>query len=147
MTQSTLWSTAGCLEWSEDGYIRLTFQRLCELSFAQRLTITDDDLCSDLVAQDVPAVTAGYCDWSDISTPVHVSIGWAWFATGPDTPQLLAPGGVSSNVMITGSDGNDLGPTKTNELLKSWLSSQLWQEGPRRRRFDVREEHEAFSVH
>jgi len=129
---STTWLKAESLEWSEDGYIRLTFQRFCQLSFARRLTIADDDLRSDLVAQDVPAFAAGYCDWLDISTPVRISIGWAWFATDPESPQLLAPGGVSSNVMITSPDGSDLGPSKTNELLKSWLSSQCWQEGPRR---------------
>jgi len=146
MTQSSPWLVeAECLEWSEDGYIRLTFQRFCQLSFARRMTIADDDLRSDLLAQDVPAFAAGYCDWLDISTPVHISIGWAWFATDPDSPQLLAPGGVSSNVMITSPDGSDLGPGKTNELLKAWLSSQCWQEGPRRRADSVR--HEPLSVH
>jgi len=142
---STSWVTAESLVWSEDGYIRLTFQRFCQLSFARRLSIADDDLRSDLVAQDVPAFAAGYCDWLDISTPVRISIGWAWFATDPESPQLLAPGGVSSNVMITSPDGSDLGPSKTNELLKSWLSSQCWQEGPRRQPGIVHRE--PMSVH
>lgn len=132
MTQSMQWPAAECIRWSEDGYIRLTFQRFCCLSFAQRMTITDDDLRSDLLAQDVPAHSAGYCDWIDVSTAVHVSVGWAWFATGQGAPLLLAPGGLSSNVMITSADGNDLGPAKTDELLRAWLSSQRWQDDRKR---------------
>ncbi len=127
MAQSTKWLVEQCLEYSEDGYIRLTFQQLCTLQFSQRQTINDDDLREELVEQDVPAMGAGYCDWLDASTAVQISVGWAWFVTAQDAPQLLAPGGLSSNVMITSADGNDLGPSKTDELLRAWLSGQAWQ--------------------
>ena len=146
MSRSIRWPAAECISWSEDGYIRLTFQRFCRLSFSQRLTITDDDLRTDLLAQDVPAYSAGYCDWIDVSTSVHVSVGWAWFATDQGAPQLLAPGGMSSNVMITSLDGQDLGPAKTDELLKAWLSSQKWQ-NERQRRPDEVIDHEGLSLH
>ncbi|MEO5622239.1 MAG: DUF4902 domain-containing protein [Dokdonella sp.] len=116
-----------CLEYSEDGYIRLTFQQFCALQFSHRLTMNDDDLRDELLEQDVPAFGAGYCEWRDISTPVQISVGWAWFVTADDTPQLLAPGGLSSNVMITSAGGNDLGTGKTDELLRAWLSSLRWQ--------------------
>jgi hypothetical protein len=127
MAQSTKWLVEQCLEYSEDGYIRLTFQQLCMLQFSQRQTINDDDLREELIEQDVPAVGAGYCDWLDASTAVQISVGWAWFVTAHDAPPLLAPGGLSSNVMITSVDGNDLGPVKTDELLRAWLSGQVWQ--------------------
>ena len=146
MSRSIRWPAAECISWSEDGYIRLTFQRFCRLSFSQRMTITDDDLRTDLLAQDVPAYCAGYCDWLDVSTSVQVSVGWAWFATDQGAPQLLAPGGMSSNVMITSLDGQDLGPGKTDELLKAWLSSQKWQNA-RQRRPDEVGEHEGLSLH
>jgi hypothetical protein len=146
MTRSIQWPTAERINWSEDGYIRLTFQRFCRLSFTQRMTITDDDLRCDLLAQDVPAFSAGYCDWIDISTPVQVSVGWAWFMTDQGAPQLLAPGGMSSNVMITSVDGTDLGPAKTDELLKAWLSNQAWQDGRHRRR-EENVDHEGLSLH
>jgi hypothetical protein len=115
----------------EDGYVRLTFQRLCRLPFARRMSVCDAELRGDLIAQDVPAQRAGYCEWIDTSTALRISIGWAWFATDTDTSQLLAPGGFSGNVMIVSDDGSDLGPSKTNELLKSWLSAQIWQQGLR----------------
>ena len=148
MTQSSQWQPpAECIRWSEDGYIRLTFQRFCRLSFAQRMSITDEDLRSDLLTQDVPAYCAGYCDWIDISTSVHVSVGWAWFATARGAPQLLAPGGLSSNVMMTSADGIDLGPAKTDELLKAWLSSQAWQDDRQRLRASVTIDFDGLSLH
>jgi hypothetical protein len=147
MARPSNWFTPDNFEWSEDGYIRLTFQRFCKLNFSQRLTIADDDLRSDLLAQDVPAFSAGYCDWLDISTTVHVSVGWAWFATDNNAPQLLAPGGMSSNVMIMSPDGYDLGPAKTDELLKAWLSSQAWQDGPRLREVEPVVDLDVLSIH
>src|SRR5262249_11413573 len=90
---------------SEDGFVRLTFQRLCRLPFARRLSVYDAELRGDLIAQDVPAHRAGYCEWIDVSTPLRITVGWAWFATDAETPHLLAPGGFSGNVMITSDDG------------------------------------------
>jgi len=128
MVRTSEWTSPECPEWSEDGYVRLTFQRFCRLSFTQRLIIPDEELCRDLQARDVPAFGAGYCDWLDTSTPVRISVGWTWFITAEGAPQCLAPGWVRSNVMITSPRGYDLGVLKTNELLKAWLSSQIWQE-------------------
>jgi len=117
------------------------------LIFSQRLTIADDDLRGELLAQDVPAYCAGYCDWIDISTAVHVSVGWAWFTTEQGSPRLLAPGGLSSNVMMMSPDGEDLGPAKTDELLKAWLSSQSWQDDRYRRPATVAVEFDGSSLH
>jgi hypothetical protein len=69
------------------------------------------------------------------------------FATDNNAPQLLAPGGMSSNVMIMSPDGFDLGPTKTDELLRAWLSSQAWQEGPRLRKVESTVDPDVLSIH
>ena len=45
-----------CLEYSEDGYIRLTFQQFCALRFFQRLTINDDDLRDELLEQNLSLI-------------------------------------------------------------------------------------------
>lgn len=127
MTRSGQSLLEQCLEYSEDGYIRLTFLRLCQLPFPKRVTIRDDDLRNELLAQGVPAFSAGFCDWLDESTPVQVSVGWAWFVPACDARLFLAPGGMSSNVMITSPDGRDLGPARTDDLLKAWLSARKWQ--------------------
>jgi Domain of unknown function (DUF4902) len=122
MTQST-----PRLEYSENGYIRLTYVQFCALNFPKRLFIEDDELRRELVDQELPAFCAGFCDWVDDTTAVQVSVGWAWFITGTDSTQRLAPGGFSSNVMFVSLDGNDVGAAKTNEMLGEWLTGVLWQ--------------------
>lgn len=115
------------LEYSANGYIRLTYAAFCGLNFPKRLVIEDDDLRRDLVDQELPTFCAGYCDWVDDTTTVQVSVGWAWFIAGGDGTQQLAPGGFSSNVMFVSGEGADLGIAKTNELLETWLSEISWQ--------------------
>jgi len=41
----------------------------------------------------------------------------------------LAPGGISSNLMLRTKTGYDLGPRETTELLSDWISGQPWQAG------------------
>ena len=127
MSEARTTVVAEILGFSDDGYIRMTLQRLSELYFAQRTSITDDDLRNELRDQDVPAYQAGFCDWISVGAATHVCIGWAWFTVGRDAAVLLAPGGISTNVMLTSQDGRDLGMAKTNELISAWLSSQPWQ--------------------
>jgi hypothetical protein len=69
---------------------------------------------------------AGFCEWIDDSTPTPVSVAWAWFRAEEDGPLMIAPGGVSTNVMLV-ADGRDLGVAKSNELLRAWLSQLFWQ--------------------
>lgn len=111
---------------SEDGYLRLTFRCFCLLPFVSRRSLIDSDLRDDLRAEDVPAVHAGFCEWVDVSTPTPVSVAWAWFRAEEDGPLMIAPGGVSTNVMLV-ADGRDLGVAKSNELLRAWLSQLAWQ--------------------
>jgi hypothetical protein len=115
------------LEYSENGYIRLTYREFCDLHFPKRLSIEDDDLRRELIDQALPAFCAGYCDWVDDTTAVQVSVGWAWFIADDHSPQQLAPGGFSSNVMFVSLEGADLGVAKTNELLENWLAGICWQ--------------------
>jgi hypothetical protein len=128
--QASKWSFALRLEYSADGYVRLTFAQFCALTFSKRQTIEDEDLRQELLDQDLPVLSAGYCNWLDESTPVQVSVGWAWFCTASNAPQLLAPGGINSNVMFTSLGGNDLGTALTDGLLKAWLSARNWQAPP-----------------
>lgn len=128
--QASKWSFALRLEYSADGYVRLTFAQFCALAFSKRETIEDEDLRQELLDQDFPVLSAGYCNWLDESTPVQVTVGWAWFCTACDEPQLLAPGGINSNVMFISLGGNDLGTVLTDGLLKAWLSARTWQANP-----------------
>jgi Domain of unknown function (DUF4902) len=124
---SSLHSPLPALEYSENGYIRLTYRQFCTLHFPKRLSIEDDDLRRELIDQALPAFCAGYSDWVDDTTAVQVSVGWAWFVAGPDATQQLAPGGFSSNVMFISLEGTDLGVAKTHALLENWLAGISWQ--------------------
>jgi hypothetical protein len=134
------------LEYSENGYIRLTFPQFCELTFPKRLVIEDDDLRRELIDQELPAFCAGYCDWLDDTCAVQISVGWAWFTTARDMVQVLAPGGVSSNVMFVSPDGRDLGTAQTSGLLQGWLATMAWQARVRINRLGEAEI-ERFSLH
>ena len=128
--QASKWSFALRLEYSADGYVRLTFAQFCALAFSKRQTMEDEDLRQELIDQELPVLRAGYCNWLDESTPVQVSVGWAWFCTDCDAAQLLAPGGINSNVMFVSLGGHDLGTALTDGLLKAWLSGRTWQATP-----------------
>jgi hypothetical protein len=134
------------LKYSDDGYVRLTYLQFCDLRFSKRCAVSDDDLRRELLAQDIPAHCAGYCDWLDDSTAVQVSVGWAWFSAADYAPRIMAPGGMSSNVMLICPDGSDLGPATTDELLRAWLSTRIWDAETH---FDYlgRSESDSVSVH
>ncbi|OOG62060.1 hypothetical protein B0E46_13800 [Rhodanobacter sp. B04] len=110
---------------SLDGYIRLTFDALSSLNFQRKLAWEDPDLQQDLIVEDVPAFCAGYCEWAT-NDVLQVSIGWAWFGLA-NGRRFIAPGGISSNVMLVTQTSYDLGMHRTDELLRAWLSGESWQ--------------------
>ena len=110
---------------SLDGYIRMTFEVFSRLNFIRKLSWEDHRLCEDLILEGIQASCAGYCEWATNETH-HVSIGWAWFDL-PDGRRFIAPGGISSNVMLITQNCYDLGMGRTSELLNAWLSSEQWQ--------------------
>jgi len=112
---------------SLDGYIRLTFDAFSSLNFQRKLVWEDKGLQQDLIVEDVPALCAGYCEWATEGA-LQVSIGWAWFGLA-DGRKLIAPGGISSNVMLVTQTSYDLGMHRTDELLRAWLSGESWQSG------------------
>ena len=114
------------LTYSVDGYVRMTYGRFCRLCFARRQIYEDAALQGEFADQALATQSAGYCDWLDDSGDAQVSIGWAWFAAPGATLRRLAPGGISCNVMFTSPGGRDLGPQKTERLIRHWLLSQEW---------------------
>lgn len=110
---------------SLDGYIRITFDAFSSLNFQRKLRWEDEGLRQDLIVDDVPAFCAGYCEWATEGKPDQVSVGWAWFALA-DRRTFIAPGGISSNVMLITPTGYDLGMRRTSKLLHAWLSGETW---------------------
>ncbi len=126
MSENPTLAASSALAFSNDGYIRMSFERFCALRFATRKTFFDEGLRRDLEAEDVPARVAGFCEWVDLSNRVPVSVEWAWFRADEQGAVMLAPGGISTNVMLTAGD-RDLGVARTNELMRGWLSKTDWQ--------------------
>lgn len=112
---------------SFDGYVRMTFDAFMQLTFPHKLAWEDSELNCELRAESFPACRAGYCEW-DTCESVAVSVGWAWFAIADGTV-FVAPGYVNSNLMFVTQNRFDLGPLKTSELLRAWLSSLQWRPG------------------
>lgn len=110
---------------SFDGYIRITFDTFSSLDFRQKRAWEDEELRDELVEEDVPAFRAGYCEWATEDSPDPVSIGWAWFRLA-NGRTFLAPGGISSNVMLIAHANHDLGTCRTQELLHAWLTGENW---------------------
>lgn len=117
-------SNHACLEPSIDGYIRMTFEAFAELDFIQRWSWEDSGLSEDLILDGIEVLSAGYNEWATGGS-CRVSVGWAWFDS-PDGRRCIAPGGVSSNVMLVTPRCYDLGSTKTGELLRAWVSTADW---------------------
>jgi len=111
---------------SDGEYIRMSFEQFCALRFTSRRSFVDPDLRADLRAEDIPALRAGFCEWRDATAPNGICVGWAWFTVDDLGPPMVAPGGISSNVLLT-ANGRDLGMAKSNELLRAWLSNLSWQ--------------------
>lgn len=109
-----------------DGYVRITFDALSELAFVRKHAWEDEDLRTDFVRDDIPACKAGYCEWIADHIAQQISIGWAWFGL-KDGRIFLAPGGLSSNVMLVSPEHYDLGMHRTHELLQCWISDEAWQ--------------------
>lgn len=112
-------------QFSFDGYIRLTFEAFTRLTFRHKLAWEDPELNRELRAEYLPARRAGYCEW-DTGEEITVSVGWAWFAIA-DGKTFIAPGYVSSNLMLVTEKNYDLGSLKTSDLLLAWLSSLNWR--------------------
>ena len=111
---------------SLDSYIRITFDTFSSLDFRHRRAWEDRELCEELILEDVPACRAGYCEWATDGSTDAVSMGWGWFRLA-DGRTLLAPGGISSNIMLVARSSHDLGMHRTNALLQSWLTGEHWQ--------------------
>ncbi|MBL8509791.1 DUF4902 domain-containing protein [Chitinimonas sp. JJ19] len=110
-----------------DGLIRLTYTELRCVRIHLNMAWSDMDLLSELLQQGVQATDAGYCEYVSDARKPCISLGWAWYLYDPSGGIMLAPGGISSNVMLRCEAGYDLGAIQTGRLLESWINEYDWQ--------------------
>lgn len=116
--------TSATIDMSPDGYVRLTLARFLTLAFDDRARWMDEDLLEDLRAENLTITRAGFCEWQSGAASTAVSLGWTWYEAADEVH--ITSDGISSNLMFLDSQGRDLGPRKTQSLLKAWLSLQSW---------------------
>lgn len=110
---------------SFDGYLRMTFDAFIRLTFVRKLAWEDADVAREIRAESISVHRAGYCEWvSEGRYPL--SVGWTWFETDAGS-LFVSPDGVNSNLMLVDLKRYDLGASRTNELLRTWLSGVAWQ--------------------
>ncbi|WP_434153525.1 DUF4902 domain-containing protein [Pseudomonas sp. JZ134] len=112
-----------------DHFIRMSYKEFSDVTFYQYMAWMDMDLVEELQSLGIDAASAGFCEWASTTHSPSISIGWTWFRQSSIGSPYLAPGGISTNLMLRCATGYDLGPRATEELLISWLSRQNWQSG------------------
>lgn len=112
---------------SADGYIRLTVESVKATVYVHLLSGLDEAGLSLVGEGAVSSEISGYTEWVSKTTPV-ITLGWDWFLDyGGGAQNLRRVGTPSTNVMVIGSDKNDLGYHATMELLCSVVDSMAWQ--------------------
>ncbi|MNG03718.1 hypothetical protein D3C84_868090 [compost metagenome] len=107
-----------------DQLVRLSYAELSGLSFQPSLAWVDTSLTVELKELGLPVAYAGYSEWECQGFVPKLSIGWSWFKETFSGKALIAPGGISCNIMLRSPRGYDLGADITQQLLLTWLSRQ-----------------------
>ncbi|WP_397458441.1 DUF4902 domain-containing protein [Pseudomonas asplenii] len=107
-----------------DQLVRLSYPELIDLSFQPYLAWIDTSLTAELKEFGLPVAYAGYSEWECQDSAPKLSISWNWFKEAFSGKVLIAPGGISCNIMLRTPRGYDLGPDMTQQLLLVWISRQ-----------------------
>ena len=112
---------------SKDGYVRLTLSTLQNTPFVHLVSgLDEDDHGLDSPRADA-CVISGYTEWISSTIPA-ITIGWDWrLDVSRDGPRYVSVGLPRSNVMLLDADHRDLGPTRTDILLKVVVDAIRWQ--------------------
>ncbi len=112
---------------SHDGYVRLTPECFMQVRLAHLHSGVDGDRPPILTEGATLSSITGYTEWISATRPA-ITIGWDWQMTARDGQiQLIPLGYPRSNLMLIDEHGNDLGPSATEALLRSWVGSFEWQ--------------------
>jgi hypothetical protein len=112
---------------SADGYVRLSFQKMQELSLAHLISGLDENDTEPLHGGATFAEISGYTEWISASVPA-VSVGWDWRLAAIHTGKRYERyGEPKSNLMLVDSRQQDVGPEMTAALLEAVIDALAWQ--------------------
>lgn len=113
---------------SEDGYVRLTLEALCNLPLFHLLSGLDEDNPPSFSEGAILTVISGYTEWISITTPA-ITLGWDWQLTASrGRPSYVRISDPRSNIMLLDAQQFDLGPRKTARLLEETIDRLPWQD-------------------
>jgi hypothetical protein len=111
----------------EDGYVRLTFEALCNLPLFHLLSGLDEDDPASSSEGAILTMISGYTEWISATTPV-ITLGWDWqLAASQGRPCCVRVSEPRSNVMLLDAQQRDLGSARTARLLETVIDRLPWQ--------------------
>ena len=117
------------LQISRDGYIRLlptTFRTLPLVHLISGLE--DEPESGGLSSGARVSAIVGYTEWVTTESPA-ITIGWDWqLGASGGSASCARLGEVRSNVMLLDSQGCDLGPQHSSELLGAVIDEMQWSD-------------------
>ncbi|KAF3996241.1 DUF4902 domain-containing protein [Glaciimonas immobilis] len=112
---------------SSDGYIRLLFEELQNITLVHLISGLDQDMPSPILGGAVTTTITGYTEWVTATSP-GITLGWDWqLAVVFKSIHLHRISEPRSNVMMHNSDRVDMGPIKTTTLLENFIDNFDWQ--------------------
>lgn len=113
------------LSLSADGYVRLSWSELQQISMQHLCSGLDEAHAS--VSHEGACVTeiSGYTEWVSLTNPV-LSVGWGWRIGLIN--QVVMQGLSYSNIMLFDQHNQDYGSDKSQRLLAEWILTLDWQE-------------------
>jgi hypothetical protein len=113
---------------SHDGYVRLTFDAFQQIALIQLISGLNEDMPAVLQQGASLSEITGYTEWISTTVPA-ISIGWDWKLQPslPENNYYERSGDPRSNLMLTDTKQNGLGPVKTAALLGKAVDGFDWQ--------------------
>jgi hypothetical protein len=115
---------------SEDGYLRLSQQRMREIPLMHLISGLDENPADAGVGAvgATCASIAGYTEWKSRTNPA-LSLGWDWMLETSDRGlRYLRVGEPGSNIMLRDRHGRDLGLRATAVALALLIDDFDWQD-------------------
>jgi hypothetical protein len=111
-----------------DGYVRVPEFMFARMTLIHVSSGIDEGLLTDLRADAVDALDAGYTEWQGAIPPLtpQMSIGWDWYIEATSGAFLIAWNDVRSNLMGVDRSGTDLGMVSTAKALVHRIMHLNW---------------------
>ena len=112
---------------SPDGYMRLTFEELRQISLVHFISGLDEDNPALLQEGATFSEITGYTEWISTTSPA-ISIGWDWMLQSSQAGAVYykRASNPRSNLLLVDAQQRDLGPARTATLIGKVVDEINW---------------------